>query len=40
METDAHMMSQQYAQVQPTPIQHPPAPQPSTFVDFVYDYWC
>ncbi|XP_022161923.1 mothers against decapentaplegic homolog 4 isoform X4 [Myzus persicae] len=30
METDAHMMSQQYAQApQPTPIQHPPAPQPT-----------
>ncbi|XP_025418728.1 mothers against decapentaplegic homolog 4 isoform X4 [Sipha flava] len=29
METDAHMMSQQYAQVQPTQIQHPPAPQPT-----------
>lgn len=32
METDAHMMSQQYAQApQPTQIQHPPAPQSSTF---------
>ncbi|CAH1715623.1 mothers against decapentaplegic homolog 4 isoform X3 [Aphis gossypii] len=30
METDAHMMSQQYAQApQPTQIQHPPAPQPT-----------
>lgn len=30
METDAHMMSQQYAQAQPTQIQHAQAPQPST----------
>lgn len=38
METDAHMMSQQYAQAQPTQIQHPPAPQPSTLVRSVCEY--
>lgn len=34
------MMSQQYAQAQPTQIQHPPAPQPSTLDRYICECLC